>query len=171
MSEYSESYHLKVSKQEEAIELLQRANVGGYVFPVTNGWVTMVVDGEFTKLNSALIEANSGCLLNYQYAGDHGWGFSLFEGSAGVSSYFCSWEEGLEIGDEDLNLEATSNATGIAEDALKNLLYPQNMEIVLDSIPAHQFVEQIGLQYYEWLAAHYMEQGEDEYLKIAVRVG
>ncbi|MFC5653463.1 hypothetical protein ACFPYJ_30970 [Paenibacillus solisilvae] len=168
MSEFSESYHLKSDNQQEVIELLNRAKVGGYVFPVTNGWVTFVIDGGTYQSVPSLFEANTGLLFHYEYAEDHGWGFGLWAGQSCLSQYSCDWNEDLVIDDSKLNLEQLSQSTGAALDELKELLYPADIDFIFESTPAYAAAERIGLVNFEWLSGDYMDS--DERLEGVTRV-
>ena len=44
MSEFSESYHLRSERADDAIELLRRAKRKGYVYQPINGWITFLAE-------------------------------------------------------------------------------------------------------------------------------
>lgn len=158
MSEFSESYHLQTTNQEEAIDLLRRSKRKGYVYPASNGWVTFVVEGsEFTP-QDRIVEANNGTLVHYVYAEDHQWEFTLFQGREPICSYSCGWnDDDLLVDDEHLNLEALSLLTGQPAEQWEPIFYPTDIEQVLELPSAGQFAEKLGLKHYEWLSFDYVE--------------
>src|SRR4029453_6269757 len=46
MSEFSESYHLEADDQHDGLQLLQRANLDGFVFPPQHAWGTIIPSSE-----------------------------------------------------------------------------------------------------------------------------
>ena len=97
MSEFSESYHLKTSETEHGIELLSRAGLRGFVFPATNGWVTVLPEGEPFAPNEPLIKASTGTLFYFGNAEDHGWWFAVYVDANPIASYTCSWEDSIQV--------------------------------------------------------------------------
>ena len=45
MSEFSESYHLRSERAQDAIDILKSAGKKGYVYEPINGWVTFLPEG------------------------------------------------------------------------------------------------------------------------------
>lgn len=78
MSEFSESYLLRSDHAEDAIVLLRRAKVKGFVYQPANGWVTFVSEGGSFEPDQRIIASTQQPLLHYASAEDHGWGFVLF---------------------------------------------------------------------------------------------
>ncbi len=80
MSEFSTSYHLITSKQQDAIDLLTRADLHGYIFPEKNGIVTFVIQqdrmAEFTRCEQLLLH-NTKPLIYFINSEDHGWSYEL----------------------------------------------------------------------------------------------
>ena len=91
MSEFSESYHLEADDQQDGLQLLQRANLEGFVFPPQHGWVTIIPRSEFGAPPQSLLEANEGCLLRYLLDQDAGWMFQVYIGPILACSYECRW--------------------------------------------------------------------------------
>ena len=58
MSEFSESYHILGNDRNEAIQLLKRSGLRGFVFPELNGWVSLVASGPKFRPNKRLIKYN-----------------------------------------------------------------------------------------------------------------
>jgi hypothetical protein len=101
MSEISESYHLLGRRQLDAVKLLKRASVDGYVFPADGKWVTFLADGELSVGSAAVYAANRETLLYLWLAEDHGWGFRLFSGAECVASYQHDWEQPPQLLDDE----------------------------------------------------------------------
>lgn len=89
MSEFTEAYYLRTKEQSEAIALLERAKHSGYVFPEKDGWVTFVINSNFSDTPETLRRANTGILVHFINAEDHGWGFEIFYGEKLAMSYKC----------------------------------------------------------------------------------
>src|SRR4029453_15516557 len=91
MSEFSENYHLGADDQHGGLQLLQRANLDGFVFPPQHGWVTIIPCSEFGASPQSLLEANEGCLLRYRLDQDAGWMLQVYTGPILACSYECRW--------------------------------------------------------------------------------
>ena len=65
MSEFSESYHLRSERQDDAVELLRRAKLKGYVYPPTSGWVTFLAEQGVSSRTSGLskLPASRSCTM------------------------------------------------------------------------------------------------------------
>jgi len=165
MSEFSESYHLRGTSRREAITLLQRAGLAGYVFPALDGWVTFVAEGEPFKLNERLVAANEGVLVRWVFADDHGWAFDVVKARKPILRYECSWEEEIEV-DGKISHAALQQALGmelpgLAGEAGVTVLYPESIEQLLEVKPAYSFAKAIGLTNYRWLAYDYLSRDEE----------
>ena len=99
MSEFSESYHLRGSDINEAAALLRRAGLKGYVFPPSNGWISFVAEQNSFEPDPRVVVKNTGTLLHYVSAEDHGWSFALFEGADLACGYGCNWDEDVQVDD------------------------------------------------------------------------
>src|SRR5262245_49242479 len=93
MSEFSESYHLFTSNQEEAAKLIRASGLRGFALAPGNGWVSFVVGDGCFEPDPRVTGQNRSCLLHYVNAEDHGWGFELFDGSKSVCRYSCHWDD------------------------------------------------------------------------------
>ena len=168
MSEFSQSYHLASDDAGDAEALLRRAGVAGWVFPPGNGWVTLLPDPDiFGEPLPALVAANTGTLVHYLNAEDHGWTFTIFQGAEVVCAYGCSWEDELAI--EDARLDLTVIDHIIQANALEPmtslpqvqaLLHPEDLEQVAAYFkhtegrnPGHGFAEAIGLEFFHWISS------------------
>jgi hypothetical protein len=176
VSEFSQSYHLVSDSKDDAVALLKRAGMRGWVFEPGNGWVTLLISpDEFGEPNKALVAANTGTLLYYLNAEDHGWTFSLYQGAGVVSAYGCSWEGAVEVEDDALDIgvleaiiaENLPDKAAEARVALERLLHPESREHLLAYYthtegmnPGHGFAEVMGLEHFHWLSTHYMELDE-----------
>src|SRR5262245_5368123 len=104
MSEFSQSYHLRTSDEADGVALLERAGRSGWVMTPGDEWVTVIAFPDtFGEPLPAMVEANEGLLVFYLNAEDHGWLFTVFQGAQPVSSYGCSWEEALDVQDDQLD--------------------------------------------------------------------
>jgi hypothetical protein len=96
MSEFSQSFHLRSSHRNEAVELLMEARVPGYVFDAAGGWVPFVfpVGSRFGLQDhlERVVAANSKVLLKYDYAEDHGCGAALYNGSTQIGRLSVDFE-------------------------------------------------------------------------------
>jgi hypothetical protein len=177
MSELSETYNLLSDRQEEGVALLDGARIEGFVFPPTNGWITLLPRSEFGQPIPPLIEANTGTLLEYLYDEESGWRFVLFEGSGVVSTYSCSWldwgnwdDDAIRIDDGTLDIDrvvdVASRGKPVTRDEVERVLHPKIEQRTTpegatyatfadwdgwDEHPAFTFAELLGLQHYRWM--------------------
>lgn len=160
MSEFSESYHLRGSSRRDAVALLGRAGLAGYVFPALDGWVSLVAEGEPFKPNRRLIAANHGVLLRWVYGDDHGWEFNVFEAKKAIIKYQCTWDEEIEISGKvnlaELEQVFDSELPALAGEEGVRLFYPSSMQQLIDAKPAYAFAAAVGLTNYRWLAYDYI---------------
>ena len=154
MSEFSESAHLRSNNPEEAIDLLRRAKVAGYVFPASNGWVSFVYS-QGTRIGDSenrfrLEEANKGTLLFYDYAGDHGCWVTLHEGKKPVGRIKASFERPNAAFDrapfERLGLLSTAGASAIDAWVKRAHVWHERSRV------PHLVAERLGLPRYRWLS-------------------
>ena len=162
MSEFSESYHLRGTARCEVIELLERADLAGFIFPALDGWVSFVASGEPFRPNTNLIRANEGVLLRWVYGEDHGWEFGLYKAKKLVCNYSCSWEEDIAV-DGKVNHAQLEQELGYPLPALQGeaglgVFYPQSLERLFEVKPAYAFASAIGLSNYRWLSYEYLER-------------
>src|SRR6476620_5469122 len=106
MSEFSESYHLRSERADDAVELLRRAKRKGYVFQPANGWVTFLVEEGNFEPDRQIVAAATHPLLHYVSAEDHGWSFALFDRTKIVSAYRCDWNHDIEAKDSQYSRAA-----------------------------------------------------------------
>jgi hypothetical protein len=87
--------HLPASHQRDAVMLLQRANVAGYVFPASERWAPLVFSAGLRVGSSEgrdrIIAANEG-ILHYSYAEDHGVWVDVYDGPSRVACLKASFE-------------------------------------------------------------------------------
>lgn len=171
MSEYSQSYHLLSSEQEDARRLLEAASLEGWVLPPGDGWVTFVAREDFTgEANPALRHANDDLLLFYVNAEDHGWAFDLFDTQTLLSAYKCEWIDVVDQDNTQLRLDLLVEllvARGVQVDrgALAQALDVHSLDDVINGLgpnPGHQFASAIGLTWYEWMSSGYIEGGRPD---------
>ncbi|KGE16808.1 hypothetical protein [Paenibacillus wynnii] len=170
MSEFSESYHLLSNNQQEGVSLLQNAGIGGFVFPETNNWVTLLPEGDIFELNNELISHNPGVLLHYIYAEDHGWSLSVFEGTNQTFHYECTWEEEVENNYQEINKSKIieimnrnpSKEKDITAFEISKYFKIRDQEELFELIPAYRVAELIGLSNFEWISYEYMEMDQND---------
>ncbi|MEJ6949658.1 ankyrin repeat domain-containing protein [Natronospora cellulosivora (SeqCode)] len=174
MSEFTECYHLRTDNQKDAAVLLKRSGLNGYVFPPANNWVTLVSEKYEFSENPDLIHNNKGLLLHFAYAKDHGWFFTIYEGSKEICHYHYIWETGDEDGSR-LNEKIIYDL--IQEEELKkfDIERPDIKTIIEDP---QGFAEIIGLTNYEWISYHYIDEDYEpsnelyqEFIKVKVKQG
>lgn len=167
MSEFSQSYHLASDEQDDAVDLLRRAGSRGWVFAPSNGWVSFLPEpDEFGSPSQAVIAANTGTLLYYLNAEDHGWTFTIWRVTDPVCAYGCSWEGELEVEDASLDMSVVNQIVSVnalepdtARLTAERLLHPESREHVLAYAvhtegrnPGHGFAEAIGLEHFHRLS-------------------
>ncbi|MGL5437640.1 MAG: hypothetical protein ACRDBO_20010 [Lachnospiraceae bacterium] len=96
MSQFSTSYHLLTSNQQDAVKLLKSANLHGYVFPEKNGIVTFVIKqeqmSEFSCCEQLLMH-NTKPLVFFINAEDHGWSYEIYDKNEYIAGYSSSFNE------------------------------------------------------------------------------
>jgi hypothetical protein len=156
MSEFSESYHLFTSGQEEAVDLIRESGLRGFALAPENGWVSFVVDeGEFAR-DPRVTEKNRLCLLHYVNAEDHGWSFELFEGPQSVCRYRCDWDNEVRPDISDFRPVEVSRLLGpeVAEriGALVPQLTPGTIDELFEHETPYDFARALALPHYEWFS-------------------
>ena len=162
MSEFSESYHLRSERAEDACEVLRQLGLAGFVFPPTRGWVTFVVEGDEFVADQRLVAAVRRPLLHFVSAEEHGWGFTFFENAQVVCAYRASWDDEVQF-DDSRYARATLDrllpeAKAAALDALEQEMRATDYEELFDSGLSAEFAQAIGLEHYDWLAYRYLEK-------------
>jgi hypothetical protein len=160
MSEFSDSYHLKDATAEDAIQLLHRAGLRGFVFPEANGWVTVLPEGDPFYPNQQLIETNQGVLLHFVNGEDHGWGFEVYEGARVAAAYMCEWEGAVQVR-QSLDLPELERVLGPVLSSLdserrREILNPVDHKEVFSAQPAAGLAEAVGLTNYSWISFEYL---------------
>ena len=180
MSDFSCSYHLRTECFDDCVNLIKRANVIGYVFPLRNGWVSFVINEPDFTFSKKLIDANDGIILNFINAEDHGWSFEIYSKSHRVCNFEC--EFGMT--DDFDFVSETSHGVYVEKweelfDNKQSLILAKAFKINDKSLPeevisADDFADGMGLYFYEWIAYNYISRnfnafttyGEYENLKI-----
>lgn len=166
MSEFSESFHLRTVDKNEGKKLLKSIGSRGIVFEQTNGWVTVIPEGELNSKISSM-SSYSGTIMHYMFAEDHAWMTSMFFDGCTISSYVCAWDPELYIEDDGLNIEELSRYL-VSPDLLpklKGLFSIKDIEEIFDTSPAYKFAKLIGLEHYEWLAGQDIPSHGNEILE------
>ena len=161
MSEFSESYHLKTSETRHGIELLHRAGLRGFVFPATNGWVTVLPEGEPFVPNEPLIKASTGTLLYFGNAEDHGWWFAVYVDANPLVSYTCTWEDSIQV-QQPLDIETFEEVIGpvltsLGSEKVRQIFEPKDFEELFEVKPAYLLADAVGLKNYQWISFDYLK--------------
>ena len=161
MSEFSESYHLRSERLEDAIELLRRAKRKGYVYQPVNGWITFTVEAGQFEPDMRVVAAANQPLLHYVCAEDHGWNFTLFDQANAVSAYRCDWDNEITIDDSkyerDVLLPFVPAGQLAVFDDFESRLQPQDFDELFEAEPAKLFAQAIGLEHYDWTSYRGMD--------------
>lgn len=168
MSEFSESYHLRSERADDAIALLRTAKLKGFVFQPRNGWVTFVAEeGEF-KPDDRIVAAALQPLLHFVSAEDHGWSFALFDRGKVVSGYSCAWEDDITTDDSKYSREVLERlippAHGPSLDEFERRMHPQEIDELIELNPARVLIQALGVENADWLSYDYLaSDGPDDH--------
>ena len=169
MSEFSSSFHFYKKTQDEVANLLKKNKVKAFVYKEFNNWVTAVVNNEDVKL---IKDTNSGFLIEYNFAEDHGWEYRLFNGKEQVSVYQCMWDNEISIIDSDLNESLLKSEFQFDDTVIQKIFYPTSFDDIYDFPPAYLFADTMGIKYYSWLSFDSFdgeesdEYGDDEFVAL-----
>lgn len=160
MSEYSESYHLRSERAEDAIDLLRRAKLKGYVYQPVNGWVTFLAEEGIFEPDERIVAAASHPLLHYVSAEDTGWSFRLYDRTKVVSGYRCDWDDVVHYDDSKYSRTGLQQFIPSAQPALldhfERRMHPKDFNELFESEPPKLFAQAVGLEHYDWLAYDYI---------------
>ena len=160
MSEFSESYHLRSERAEDAIDLLRLVKRKGYVFQPANGWVSFVAEGGVFEPDERIVAAARQPLLHFVSAEDHGWSFALFDRGKVVSGYRCDWENDITADDSKYSREALQKLVPSAQpallDELERRMHPTDFDELMELKPSRLLANALGLEHYDWLAYDYI---------------
>ena len=165
MSEFSQSYHLATDDRDEAVRVLEGAGIRGFIFPPETGWTTFVAEPqEAGEIDERIVSANTGTLLHYAHAEDHGWDLSIYSGTQRLSHYECRWEMDVEVRDEELDLDvvfttAQQHGSSATIEELQTLLHPKSVSDIIDFVggtPADKVADALALPFYSWISWDYV---------------
>jgi len=166
MSEFSENYHLRSERAEDAIELLRLVKRKGYVFQPVNGWVSFVADEGTFEPDDGIVSAARQPLLHFVSAEDHGWSFTLFDRGKVVCSYNCAWEDDITADDSKYSRDALEKLVPSADseslDEFERRMHPTDLDELLGANTSRILAEALGLEHYEWLAYDYLASDSPE---------
>jgi len=187
MSEFTEAYYLRTKNRDDVIELIKQANMKGYVFPEKNGWVTFVVNGEFSSAPEQLIKSNQGILVHFENAEDHGWKFEIYKKDKLSVYYECSIEHcSMEDFDmNDLEMYTPSLAYNVKLDSpvlaevLREIDEDNRIRAVIylcledaknksnePIVTSYHYAEKMGFFFFDWISYHYIELDHERTGKI-----
>jgi hypothetical protein len=159
LSEFSTSYHIRTTDQRGVQQRLRQAKISGIAFGPANGWLTFVPYANLDALRSSGDPANFAArlshvlgaqVIHYNYAQDHGWGFTLAEAGRCISRFACWWDPTPVVERDSVDLEAlTPYAT---RQIIEPLLEPFEPHGESEDSPAYRFAELLGLPAYQWLS-------------------
>jgi hypothetical protein len=170
MSEFSESYHLRSNRAEDAIELLRRAKRKGYVYQPVNGWVTFVAEKGVFEPDERVVTAATQPLLHFVSCEDHGWSFMLFDRKKVVSAYRCDWDDKIGVDASRYSRAALREFVPSAQPALldefERRLHPKDIDDLFEAEPSRLLAQALGLEHYYWfcyndMASDFHESPED----------
>lgn len=172
MSEFSDGYFLKSDDSEEAVNLLKKADVEGYVYPAKDGWVAFVANTTPRfRFSEKLKAVNTGILVQFVNAEDHGWGFEICVENASVCGYFCAYNDDMDA--EELYLITREVEKEGFEQLLKEAegkfgalrkYFDENTKIE-DIANVDDFKEEMEFYFSDWISYHYAELENGEFGK------
>ena len=155
MSEVSESYHLRTNDPAEGVELLRRVGLHGFVFPPSDGWTTILVEGPPFVANGLLAAHTAGVLLHYMYAEDDCLTFDLYEGKECVCGYYPDCEDTSEPPfPHDFHIETAVRLLGLSPEQtpqLEEILLPSCGDDIDMDARVEAFAKLIHLNNYRWI--------------------
>jgi hypothetical protein len=153
MSEFSDSCHLRTMLREDAVQLLNACKVHGYVFDEAGGWVPFVFP--IDKL-ARVVAANTGLLVRYEYAGDHGCAVTVYDRAVRVA--------GLDVGFES-SKPGRFDREAIIERGLVTAKAASEIERWVRDVRRDReslvVAAGLGLSRHEWFAYDYVHRGRD----------
>lgn len=174
MSEFSESYHFSASSVGSGDQLtraLESAGLSGVLYATNGKWRTfapfeeVMAEREDETTAARLSVAIGQPVLEYRFAEDYYWAFSVWRRDNILSMYSCGWGEGdIQVDDSALNLNAL-DAFGVARDtqnALRSLLAPDDANADEYLTAAHRFARAIGLEHFEHVGPATLEIDRDD---------
>ncbi|WP_088043250.1 hypothetical protein [Bacillus sp. EAC] len=170
MSEFSESYHLFSNDQKDGIELLKRSFVRGFVYPEKNNWVTIIPSGRKFHVIRRFIKNNKGVLIHLINAEDHGWSLSIYDGIKRTFHFECSWEEDIEINQDEYHRERLVELINSNPHKVKpitplditQIFYVSDFEELIEKNPVTQVANLLRLEHFEWISYDYVQKDYKE---------
>lgn len=174
MSEFSESYHFSadaVGSDDQLSHALTSAGLSGVLYATSGKWRTfapfeeVLAEHEHETTAARLSVAIGQPVLEYRFAEDYYWSFSVWKHDNILSMYSCGWGEGdIQIDDTGVNLAAL-DVFGVARnthDALRRLLTPDDADADEYLTAAHRFAHTIGLEHFENVGPATLEIDRDD---------
>ena len=167
MSEFSESYHLRTNNKDDGIALLNKMGARGIVFEQTNGWITVLPEGELNSQIGNVSSSFSGVVLHYMYAEDHAWMMNLFSNGLPISRFLCMWDPEFNVQDDSLNVDAFADYLQSPDtmQEFEKLFAIDNLEDLFEVNPAYKFADLLGIEHYQWLGGHDLPSHADDILQ------
>lgn len=156
MSEFSDCYYLLNATSEQAVSLMKKARRYGMVLPKSDRYVPFLVDGAWDAgtLVDLVIDNNSGILLHYSYAEDHGLWITVYDAS-NQAFVIDIQRHGASENDLDTILTKAEKLSLVKHDRIPKL------RAILEEATVSNFVdlssirtklsEVLGLVFFDWL--------------------
>ena len=175
MSEFSRSFHIRTSSASKTERCLREAKMSGLLFGPANGWLTFVPYPHSEGLPdirdavgaaSAIALATGETVLQYEYAGDHGWSFTLLNPNQSTATFACGWDQEPPSVYDNLDRSVLDGI--VAASAIEPFLVASRA--AEDGTPiAYGFAEKLGLPAYRWLSPGYVERDAQRFIKAGAR--
>jgi len=149
--------------------------MSGLLFGPANGWLTFVPYPHSEGLpdihdavgaSSAIALAAGETVLQYEYAEDHGWSFTLVTPNQSMATFACGWDQEPPSVFDNLDRSALDGI--VAATAIEPFLVASSAAD--DGTPhAHGFAERLGLPAYRWLSPDYVEKDTQHFINAGAR--
>jgi hypothetical protein len=166
MSEFSESYHLRSDRAQDAVDLLRRAGRKGFVLEPEEGWVSFVADEGTFEPDHKIVVAAKHPLLHFVSAEDHGVSFTFFEAGKVVTAYGCAWENDVSVDDSRYARDALERLLPAADSSLldefERRMHPADIDELIGFPLARLLMQTLGLEHAEWLSYDYIASDDPD---------
>ena len=164
------AYHLKSDNQQDAIDLLKKAQVKGYVFESVNGWTTFVTEAHEYKPTPAVTTHNKGLLLHFDRTSDFlCWGFHIYQNQIQAGKYSILSDDGetLKIIDQVDTASLSLLVDPPQVEVLQNLLHPETIDTAYRH-GDYEFAQLVGLTHIEWVSYSFITRHIEDYAVLIV---
>jgi hypothetical protein len=172
VSEFSTSYHIRTDASKETLSRLRQGGFSGLAFPPANGWLTFVpfpmceALGRSMDTPERLMTVSGMPVLEYSFAEDHGWSFTLYSPEAVPSRLQQSWDFEPATDISELEIESVVQ---LATDATQARIIRNLVSATPGAEIATAFAEALGLPVYRWLSPDYAQSDPDSFKERGAR--